>query len=134
MKDKEIKIKKINLKNYLIIDNIDKIYLVNNEIKQDYHINWKNNLFSTHCINIYIKYNIHLLTDEYGRNNKKDFRENKLNLIQPVNIQNVIWERQSTVSANLFSTQRLIAKSRVKSRQLRNEVEPGAAGIMGRSR
>ena len=27
-----------------------------------------------------------------------------INLIQPVNIQNVIWERQSTVSANLFST------------------------------
>ena len=103
--------------------------MVNNEIKQDYHINWKNNLFSTHCINIYIKYNIYLLTDEYVRNDKKDFRENKLNLIQ-----NVIWERQSTVSANLFSTQRLVAKSRVKSRQLRNEVEPGAAGIMGRSR
>ena len=27
-----------------------------------------------------------------------------INLIQPVNIKNVIWERQSTVSANLFST------------------------------
>ena len=27
-----------------------------------------------------------------------------INLIQPVNIQNIIWERQSTVSANLFST------------------------------
>ena len=68
--DKEIKIKKINLKNHLIVDDIDNIYSVNNEIKQDYHINWKNNLFSTHCNSIYIKYNIHLLTDEYGRNNK----------------------------------------------------------------
>ena len=77
-KEKEIKIKKINLKNYLIIDDIDNVYLVNNEIKQDYYKNWKNNLFSTHCINIYIIYHIYLLTDEYIRNNKKEFRESKL--------------------------------------------------------
>ena len=49
-KDEEIKVKKINLKNYLIIDDIENIYLVNNEIKQDYYPNWKNNLFSINCI------------------------------------------------------------------------------------
>ena len=38
-KDEEIKVKKINLKNYLIIDDIENIYLVNNEIKQDYYPN-----------------------------------------------------------------------------------------------
>ena len=78
MKDKQIKIKKINLKNYLITDDIENIYLVNNEIKQDYYTNWKNDLFSINCINIYIRYNIHLLTNKYTKKNKKECRENKL--------------------------------------------------------
>ena len=76
--DKQIKIKKTDLIDYLIIDDIDNIYLVNNEITQDYYKNWKNSMFSTHFINIHIIYHIYLLTNEYIRNNKKEFRESKL--------------------------------------------------------
>ena len=75
--DKQIKIKKTDLIDYLIIDDIDNIYLVNNEITQDYYKNWKNSMWSINAIYLFIKYNVYLLTNEYIRNNKKEFRESK---------------------------------------------------------
>ena len=79
--DKQIKIKKTDLIDYLIIDNIKNICLVNNERTQDYYKNWKNSRWPINDIYLFIKYNVYLLTNEYIKNDKKEFRENKLFLI-----------------------------------------------------
>ena len=60
--DVKLKIKKTEKLN--IINDIDNIYLVNNEIQNNYYNDWKHMLFNVHSINIYITYNIHLLTNE----------------------------------------------------------------------
>ena len=47
------------------------IYLVNNEIKHNYYGDWKHTLFNVHSINIYITYNVHLLTNEFLKSDKE---------------------------------------------------------------
>ena len=74
--DVKHKIKKSEKLN--IINDIDNIYLVNNEIQNNHYAVWKHTLFNVHSINIYITYNIHLLSNEYLKKNKKKYIKTQL--------------------------------------------------------
>ena len=74
--DVKHKIKKSEKLN--IINDIDNIYLVNNEIQNNYYNDWKHTLFNVHSINIYITYNIHLLSNEYLKKHKKKYIKTQL--------------------------------------------------------
>ena len=69
--DVKIKVKKSEKLN--IINDIDNVYLLNNVIQNNYYNNWKHTLFNVHSINIYITYNIHLLTNEFLKIHKKEY-------------------------------------------------------------
>ena len=69
--DVKIKVKKSEKLN--IINDIENIYLLNNVIQNDYFNNWKHTLFNVHSINIYITYNIHLLSNEFLKIHKKEY-------------------------------------------------------------
>ena len=71
--DKQIKIKKTDLINYFVIDDIKNIYLVNNEIMQDYYKNWKNSELPLREIYLFFKYHIYLLINKYTKRYKKGF-------------------------------------------------------------
>ena len=76
--DKQIKIKKTKLQNYIIVNNIDNMYIHNKELKNDYCEKWKTPLFIDVDIIFYIKYSIYLFDNEYLKINKKEWREDKL--------------------------------------------------------
>ena len=74
--DVKIKVKKSKKLN--IINDIENIYLLNNVIQNDYLKNWKDTLFNVHSINIYITYNIHLLTNEFLKIHKREYINKQL--------------------------------------------------------
>ena len=100
----KIKIKKSEKLN--IINDIENIYLLNNVIQNDYLNNWKNTLFNVHSINIYITYNVHLLTNEFLKIHKAEYINKQLSIFfcyikilkKACNIQNI---RDYTKKLNL---------------------------------